>query len=193
MTQHKLLTQCQFVHMPWKNGKGKTLELLRGEDKQGLIFRISQATVAESGHFSDFTGLDRTLVLIKGKGMRLSHHSVDAARHHDLVHLLDIARFDGGDLTSSALIDGAIEDLNIMVRAKDHKARVQAITAPCEALKKTDQVAYFYANEVCHIALDYAEQRLMMPKESFLIMAKSEGYGLRSGSGVLIVIQARHE
>ena len=60
MTQHKLLTQRQFVRMPWKNGKGKTLQLLRGEDKQGLTFRISQATVAESGHFSDFTGLDRT-------------------------------------------------------------------------------------------------------------------------------------
>lgn len=189
MAQDQLITQAMFRRMPWKNGKGETLELMKLEDESGIKFRISQAAVAQSGTFSDFSGLERHLVLIGGKGIRLSHQSEQGElTHHDLLHELDIATFNGGDMTSSELIGGPIEDLNIMVRQTDTQAQVQAIYAPCDALSKPGSQAYFYANQVCNVSIDRGIKELIMPKDSLLIMAESERYSLRAGAGVLIEI-----
>ena len=189
MSQSQLITQAEFSRMPWKNGKGETLELIKDEDDKGLIFRISQAAVTESGTFSDFSGLERHLVLIAGKGMRLTHQSEQGhVSHHDLFHELDIAVFNGGDMTTSELIGGTIEDLNIMVRQADTQAEVQAIYAPCDALSKPGNQAYFYANKVSNIAIDQGRKDLIMPKDSLLVMSSDERYSLRTGAGVLIEI-----
>ncbi|WP_438462111.1 HutD/Ves family protein [Marinomonas sp. PE14-40] len=189
MSQETLITQAQFRRMPWKNGKGETLELLKLEDEKGVKFRISQAAVSESGVFSDFSGLERHLVLIAGKGMRLEHQSEQGhVTHDDLLHELDIATFYGGDMTTSELLNGPIEDLNIMVRRADTKALVQALYAPCDALSKPGQQAYFYANQVSNISVDQGAKDLIMPKDSFLIMDKESRYHLRKGTGVLIEI-----
>jgi len=189
MSPDEVVTQGMYRRMPWKNGKGETLELIKLEDDKGVKFRISQAAVTDSGTFSDFTGLERHLVLIDGKGIRLSHQSEpDDMSHHDLLQILDIATFDGGDLTSSELIDGPIEDLNIMVRMSDTKAQVQAIYAPCDALSKPGNQAYFYANQVCNISIDQGVKDLIMPKNSFLLMSSEGRYCLRTGAGVLIEI-----
>jgi uncharacterized protein len=53
--------------MPWANGRGVTVEMLREE---GL--RLSVATVAEDGPFSVFPGIDRVLTVISGPGFRLA-------------------------------------------------------------------------------------------------------------------------
>jgi environmental stress-induced protein Ves len=189
MSPDEVITQAMFRRMPWKNGKGETLELMKLEDEKGVKIRISQAAVADSGTFSDFTGLERHLVLIAGNGMRLSHQAEpDDMSHHDLRHLLDIATFDGGDLTTSELIDGPIEDLNIMVRMSDTHAQVQAIYAPCDALSKPGNQAYFYANQVCNISIDQGFKDLIMPKDSFMLMSSQGRYSLRTGAGVLIEI-----
>lgn len=113
-----------FKRMPWKNGLGETLEIERFDDAKGLAFRISQAAVVEDGEFSDFSGLHRTLVLISGVGMTLTHSDSD---QHELVRLLDMAKFSGGEVTQAKLHHGAIEDLNIMVREGDFLAEVIAL------------------------------------------------------------------
>ncbi len=191
MTQETLITQAQFRRMPWKNGKGETLELLKLEDEKGIKFRISQAAVSESGVFSDFSGLERHLVLIAGKGMRLVHQSEQGhVTHDDLLHELDIATFYGGDMTTSELLDGAIEDLNIMVRRDDIKALVQAVYASSDALNQAGQQAYYYANQVSNISVDQGAKELIMPKDSFLIMDEKSDYHLHKGAGVLIKISA---
>ena len=66
-----------FRVMPWKNGAGSTTELLIDPPGAtlagGFRWRVSMATVAESGPFSSFPGLDRTLLLLEGEGMELDH------------------------------------------------------------------------------------------------------------------------
>lgn len=192
MNSDEVITQAMFRRMPWKNGKGETLELMKVEDDKGVKCRISQASIADSGTFSDFTGLERHLVLIAGNGIRLSHQSEpDDLSHHDLLQVLDIATFNGGDLTSSELIEGPIEDLNIMVRMSDTHAQVQAIYAPCEVLSHTKGQTYFYANQVCNVFINQGVKDLIMPKDSFLIMSSERRYSLRTGAGVLIEISDR--
>ena len=190
MSEHIILTKEQYLRMPWKNGKGKTLELFRKEDKSGVAFRISQARVIEPGIFSDFSGFDRNLVLIKGKGIRLTHKNDNEVTNNELTNLLDIATFNGGDLTSSELIDGGIEDLNIMVRSKLFRALVQAIYSPSEELNHEGIFSCFYANEACEMLVVNSHQKLIMPLGSLLTMKEMESYTLESGSGVFIAIKA---
>ncbi|MFT5709030.1 MAG: environmental stress-induced protein Ves [Oceanospirillaceae bacterium] len=186
MTNHKILTREQFVSMPWKNGKGETLELLHIQDEAGTILRISQAMVVEAGEFSDFSSLERHLVLIKGNGIDLTHKSANAVKQHELKQLLDIAVFDGGDVTYAELRDGPITDLNIMVRAHDYKVQVSSVYASEVYLNPITAQRYFYANQESVMLCNAVEENLLLPKNSLLTMGEVNSYSLRSGNGVLI-------
>jgi environmental stress-induced protein Ves len=57
--------------MPWANGRGTTVELLREDGPAGLLFRLSMASVVEDGPFSIFPGIERNLTVLSGPGFRL--------------------------------------------------------------------------------------------------------------------------
>ncbi len=66
------LTPADYVAMPWANGRGQTVELLRREDAAGrLLFRLSLASVIEDGPFSLLPGIKRNLTVISGPGFDL--------------------------------------------------------------------------------------------------------------------------
>lgn len=70
-------------------------------------YRISTATVeAEETHFSDFTGLTRILLILKGK-LTLIH----AGRYSKELDTFDQDRFNGSWNTSSK---GKVQDFNVM-------------------------------------------------------------------------------
>jgi hypothetical protein len=74
MTRHQLLSPSDFRRMAWKNGTGRTTEIDVHPPRAALDafdWRISVADVARSGPFSRFAGIDRTIVVIAGAGMRL--------------------------------------------------------------------------------------------------------------------------
>jgi environmental stress-induced protein Ves len=106
------LTPRQYKVMPWKNGGGMTTEIL-AEPKAdgGNLWRLSIAEVAQSGPFSDFSGYDRTIMLIEGAGFTLDFESAPSKR---LDRLYEPYAFDGGWKTDCTLIDGPIRDFNLM-------------------------------------------------------------------------------
>lgn len=65
------LTRANYTEMPWANGRGTTIEILRFDDSHGMIWRFSMATVAEDGPFSQFPGIERNLTVIDGPGFDL--------------------------------------------------------------------------------------------------------------------------
>lgn len=65
------LAAADYVTMPWANGRGTTVELLREDGPKGLLFRLSMASVIEDGPFSIFPGIERNLTVISGPGFRL--------------------------------------------------------------------------------------------------------------------------
>lgn len=73
----KHLTPADYTQMPWKNGKGVTVELARQEREGGLLWRLSMATVASDGLFSLFPGIDRNLTVLDGPGFRLVGAGID--------------------------------------------------------------------------------------------------------------------
>ena len=68
----RLLTTADYKTMPWANGRGTTVELLREDGPEGLLFRLSMASVIEDGPFSILPGIERTLTVLSGPGFRLA-------------------------------------------------------------------------------------------------------------------------
>ena len=187
-TSYKIIPQSSYQRMPWKNGLGETLEIMVGEDQRGQRFRISQAAVVDDGAFSDFQGMHRTLVLLSGEGMTLSHQNTE----HQLNTPLDIARFAGGDKTNAELTNGPIEDLNVMVRETDTRSAVAACFATETISLSSDArclLRAFYANQACTITVD-ATEIVQLPAHSFLLIEQAQQLHLSQGSGVLIQISA---
>ena len=109
---------------PWKNGGGVTREIAAypvGASLDTFVWRVSVADVEQPGPFSRFAGIDRTLVLLAGSGMRL----VEAGgATHALSAPLSIARFAGEAAIDAQLVDGPTRDFNLMVRRNRARAEL---------------------------------------------------------------------
>ena len=190
-SNYHLTTQNDYKRMPWKNGLGETLEIYLSEDESSQRYRISQAAVKDDGVFSNFEGLHRTLVLLSGQGMQLSHTSTKGnIAEHCLKSPLDMARFAGGDETFATLSNGNIEDLNIMVRETDTKAVVSACFAPFDwevNPHKDRLLTAFYANQTCTITVNETEN-VVLEKNSFLNIKQNGTLCLMEGTGVFIEV-----
>jgi environmental stress-induced protein Ves len=100
---------------PWKNGGGTTVEYTVCPDGAGFddfSWRVSRARVGRHGPFSAFPGIDRTLAVVEGNG-------IDLAVANRLVRLdreTPPFRFAADEPIEADLVDGPIEDLNVMSR-----------------------------------------------------------------------------
>jgi environmental stress-induced protein Ves len=113
--------------MPWKNGGGETREIAvspAGTTLETLDWRVSLATVAEDGPFSVFQGVQRTLCVIRGAGIQLYVGDREPAALHSNSEPFT---FDGEATTRGQLIDGPIEDLNVMSRRGRYSHRVRRL------------------------------------------------------------------
>lgn len=102
--------------MPWKNGGGETRELAIAPAGSGLDdfdWRISSARVGAAGPFSAFAGVDRSLALLSGAGLRLRRGD---GRVEELHAGGAVAGFPGEEAISAQLLDGPVGDLNLMTR-----------------------------------------------------------------------------
>ena len=108
-------TPDTYISMPWKNGKGNTIELLKeNADCNGSFnWRLSKAQVSTDGEFSWFENVERTLVLLSGTGITLDHQH---SPRHVLIEPLQFAQFSGAETTTASLHKGPIEDFNIMTK-----------------------------------------------------------------------------
>ncbi|MQB21881.1 HutD family protein [Agrobacterium tumefaciens] len=110
------LRASEYKRMPWKNGKGETVEIAvfpPGASIDAFEWRISMASVANDGAFSLFPEIDRTLSILSGHGMALT---IDAAAPVLLTMESDPLRFAADVPVDATLVDGAITDLNVMTR-----------------------------------------------------------------------------
>ena len=107
--------------MPWRNGLGSTIELLKHDLGGSFQWRLSMADVTQDGAFSDFSGYDRCLVLIDGAGITLTDNK---GQKWSLTSQLDAAHFKGEDLIDARLHDGPIRDFNLMTSRQNCRAKV---------------------------------------------------------------------
>ena len=127
-----LIRGADLVATPWKNGGGVTREIVafpQSAKLDGFVWRVSIADVAQSGPFSRFDGIDRTLVLLSGAGMLLDEANGPT---HALKEPLEIARFAGETAIDARLVDGATRDFNLMVRRGAATGEVEVWQAQAE-------------------------------------------------------------
>ena len=131
MRPFKIHPPESFRTLPWRNGLGSTVELLLENSTQRKEFswRLSIASVATGGPFSDFSGYDRTLLLLEGAGLTLNNPNGPSIT---LNSSLDCAHFKGEDLIDASLHDGPIKDFNVMTLRSICTSSVTAITETSE-------------------------------------------------------------
>jgi environmental stress-induced protein Ves len=132
----QLFTLDQLEPMPWKNGGGLTREIVcapAGASLQDFGWRISVAEISCSGAFSSFSGIDRSILLLKGNGVRLD--SSRGGWQHQLDAPLLPFGFAGEDDCHAALLDGPTRDFNVMTRRGrfSHQLRVCHQTLAAES------------------------------------------------------------
>ena len=123
-----LLSKTSRLVTPWKNGGGTTAEIAiapTGAGFDDFDWRISLATIAQSGSFSVFPGIDRTLVLVDGGGLALQ---IDAAPPFNLHSGQPLIRFWGEAAVDATLASGATTDFNVMTRRSTCSHQVEMLT-----------------------------------------------------------------
>lgn len=125
------LPHCAQRILPWRNGGGSTREVaiepIGATVDSGFLWRISVASVAAEGPFSRFPGVDRSLWLLRGRGMELEVEG----RLLRLDQRLQRFDFPGEWSIQARLVDGPNEDLNVMV-ARD----AASVAAEVHALRQ---------------------------------------------------------
>jgi len=133
MKPFKIYSPEDFQTLPWRNGLGSTVELISEslEGYETFSWRLSIASVANDGPFSDFSGYDRTLLLLEGAGITLNNPNGGSI---ELNSPLDCAHFKGEDLINASLHDGPIKDFNVMTLRSICSSIVTAINEKSEPL-----------------------------------------------------------
>jgi uncharacterized protein len=115
LATHSILTPTDYRRMPWKNGGGVTTEIAMhplGAGFDSFAWRVSVADIEQGGAFSVFEGVDRTLVLLTGAGMRLTGDGEPL----ELRATFEPVSFSGDRNLACSLVDGPVRDFNLMVR-----------------------------------------------------------------------------
>lgn len=111
--------------MPWRNGAGTTIELLRHPEGEGrFLFRVSVADVSRDGPFSRFEGYDRHIVVAQGEGMKLD------CGEHGVIALPALASrtFSGDWDVEGTLTSGPVRDYNLIVDRAWARSELEVVT-----------------------------------------------------------------
>ena len=126
----RVLTPRDYRVMPWKNGGGTTTEIYihpEGAGWDAFDWRVGIADITQSGPFSSFPGIDRSIMLLecpRGSGMRLTIDDRDVE-----LPLHRFVDFSGEATTHGTLLGAPVRDFNVMSR----RARVTH-RCGCESL-----------------------------------------------------------
>ncbi len=133
------LTLADYVTMPWANGRGQTVQMLRLDAADGsLLLRLSMASVVEDGPFSIFPGVERNLTVISGPGFDLGG---DVALRAD--PMIPVA-FPGDVAVEAVGVTGPSEDFNVMT-SRGLRVPDVRVVSDCEVMPPKGGVLCLFA------------------------------------------------
>ena len=170
MTRHRVLAPNDYRRMPWKNGGGHTVEIAahpQGAGAAGFAWRVSVADVARDGSFSIYPGVDRTLVLLAGNGMRLR----GAGDPMDVHVPFEPITFAGEAAIDCELTDGPTRDFNLMVRRTAASGDVIVVRDAGEAIAPAGAYVCFAAAGACECLLAGYPPFELAPEHALVVVA----------------------
>jgi uncharacterized protein len=126
----QLIEASTLPAVPWKNGGGTTQTVAISPESAGFddfAWRVSIAEVRESGSFSSFPDVDRTIVLLDGAGMILQGSNGSA---YALTTPFEPHSMRGEDAVDAHLVNGPAHDFNVMARRGRAQATVKVWDRP---------------------------------------------------------------
>lgn len=115
----RIVRASSHREMPWKNGGGVTTEVAiypPGASLDAFDWRVSMATMARSGPFSPFPGIERRLCLLDGRGLHLSIEIAQPPLTMMATRSSEPLVFNGDLPVEAKLVDGMVTILNVMTR-----------------------------------------------------------------------------
>ena len=157
------LTPVDYTVMPWANGKGTTIEMLREDENGGLKWRLSRASVVEDGDFSIFPGVERTLTVLTGPGFDL----VGSGLHLAARPLVPV-RFAGDVAIRAEGVSAPSDDFNVMTARGLPRPEV-AVVAGEMTLPKGGLLAVYALTATSANGRDMDPNDLLMTDEALWI------------------------
>lgn len=137
MTRYQVLPATAHKRMRWSNGGGWTTEIVAEPAGIRWDWRLSVADVEAAGPFSSFPGIDRSIALLRGRGFALTVGERDE-------HVIDAPfqpfEFSGDEPTSCRLIDGPVQDLNLMTTRESAPRRLDFVHVAPHSTAELDGV-----------------------------------------------------
>lgn len=121
------LTPVDYTVMPWANGKGTTIEMLKTMEGGRLKWRLSRASVVENGDFSIFPGVERNLTVLTGPGFDL----VGQGLHLPARPLVPVA-FAGDVPIRAEGVSAPSDDFNVMTDRALPRPEVAVVTGAAQ-------------------------------------------------------------
>ena len=150
----RLIRATDYRRVRWKNGLGETAEIAIAPADAAVDafdWRISMARVEAHGPFSAFPGVDRTLTVLDGEGLRLT---VECAPTMVLTPGSAPFAFAGDIAAAATLVGGPVTDLNVMTRRDRFRHRVRRVVAGTEVVDAAECVAVFCVAGEARVGVD---------------------------------------
>jgi len=185
----KLIQYASLHATPWKNGGGSTTEIAiapPGATRDEFDWRISLATIAHSGPFSTFSGIDRTLTLVSGPGVVLD---VGNERQVALSEREPTVAFPGEARVVATVTDGATTDFNVMTRriACRHQLERRAVRDFSTLERRSDVTVVFLADGES-LSLESSRERIAMVRYDAVVLDDEDVWTLEAGQATVFIV-----
>ncbi|NGZ82744.1 HutD/Ves family protein [Duganella aceris] len=186
MTQ--LIQYASLRPAPWKNGGGSTTEIAvapSGANLDEFDWRISLATITQSGPFSSFPGIDRSLALVDGDGVLLDFGD----ERFVLSPSEPLIEFAGEDEVHATVTGALTTDFNVMTRRGRCRHRLEPLLVRgSEELKRRSTTTLLFLAEGESLTLSSARERIAMVRYDVVVMEAEEAWTLEASLATVFVV-----
>lgn len=174
---------------PWKNGGGSTIEIATAPPGAGFDrfdWRISLATIAASGPFSTFPGIDRSLALVSGPGVLLD---IGEDARFNLSDDNPVVEF-AGELPVMATVAGAATtDFNVMTRrARCHHRLGRRVLEGVSDFSPRGDVTLLFLAEGDTLSVSSDSERIGLVRYDTVVFDSGTLWQLEAGRATVFVV-----
>jgi uncharacterized protein len=178
-----VISAADWRRMPWKNGHGETAEIVVEGGGDHFLWRLSIAQVAHSGLFSVYPGVQRWITVLSGAGMRLLIGD-DAPR---TMRALDPPICFAGEVaTRCELLDGAIQDFNLMLDRRRAGGRIDVVTGPLSVQPSGTVILLHAVSSGVAVSVPGAAPVTLVPTDTAVIRLAESRVDLEAGATAIL-------
>ncbi len=186
MTQ--LIQYASLRPAPWKNGGGSTTEIAvspAGAGFDEFDWRVSLATISQSGPFSSFPGIDRSLALVDGDGVLLDFGD----ERFVLSPSEPLIEFDGEAAVHATVTGGLTTDFNVMSRRGRCRHRLESFLVDgAEQLKRRSGTTLLFLADGESLTVSSARERIAMVRYDLLVLEAEEEWSMEAQRATVFVV-----